>query len=316
MLQKLEPNGTIGIIAPAFVPNATRLERGIDYLKKRGFKIKRGHSLSERYGYFAGKDRVRVEDLHDMYTDPEVQAILCARGGWGTLRLLDQIDYLLIQNHPKLLVGYSDITTLQLAIWQQASVPTLSGPMVAVEMGNQILPFTERHFWDQVIDPSKTFSFNFADTDTEIWQQGTAHGLLLGGCLSMVSHQLGTPYSPDYRGAILFLEEVGEEPYKVDRYLAHLRQAGLFDQIEGLILGNYIDCSDDNPDRHSFSVQEVLKEYFGNRPYPVLYNFPYGHGDFKLSMPIGVTAKIDTFAGQIEWQSLFYENSNKLTHNT
>ncbi len=304
-LPSLAPNGKIGITAPAFPPDAKKLRKGIDYLLGLGYEIDMGDSLTTTHGFFAGSDSLRINELHRMFADPKIDAIICARGGWGTLRLLDRLDYDLIHSNPKALVGYSDITTLQLAFWQKAGLPSFSGPMVAVEMGSGILPFTSDHFWDQIHNAENKYTLNLKSLETESWHQGTAKGTLLGGCLSMVSHQLGTPYSPDYNGAILFLEDVGEEPYKIDRYLAHLKQAGVFNQIAGLILCDFLDCEDSNESRKDIQVNEVLKDYFSDLNIPVISGFPYGHGMKKITMPIGVQAELDTSGQRLSFENPF-----------
>ncbi len=304
-LRPIRPKGKIGITAPAFPADAARLRKGIDYLLSLGYEIDLGDSLTATHGFFAGSDSLRINELHRMFADPEIEAIICARGGWGTLRLLNQLDYDLIRSNPKALVGYSDITTLQLAFWKKAGLPSLSGPMVAVEMGDGILPFTSDHFWEQINNPQTNYKLNLEVLGTKTWHYGTASGTLLGGCLSMVSHQLGTPYSPDYEGAILFLEDVGEEPYKIDRYLAHLRQAGVFDQIAGLILCDFLDCEDTNEARKNITVEAVLKEYFGHMEIPVIAGFPYGHGKKKVTMPIGVQARLNTTGQRLSFKNPF-----------
>ncbi|HID38741.1 MAG TPA: LD-carboxypeptidase [Calditrichaeota bacterium] len=305
MLRKLEPKGTIGVLAPAYPPNQKKLLSGIKYLKSKGFSVVEGASLKAKQGYFAGSDELRLEDLHQMYADPQIDLIICARGGWGTLRLLDKIDYDLIRNNPKLLVGYSDITTLQLAFWAKAGIPSLSGPMVAVEMASGILSFTESYFWDVLFNEASHFSIPLDKDETVVWNEGQTEGLLLGGCLSLVTHQLGTPYNPDYSNAILFLEDVDEAPYKIDRYLAQLKQAGILSQIKGLILGNFIGCKPENNDTPSFTCEEVLHDYFAKATYPVIYNFPYGHGMRKISLPLGVKAWLDTEQRVLKVSNLF-----------
>jgi muramoyltetrapeptide carboxypeptidase len=280
------------------------MENGLQYLERRNLTVIKGGNVGKEHGYFAGSDTERLADIHQMYEDPEVDMILCARGGWGGLRLLNKLNYTLIRQNPKLLVGYSDITTLQLAIWKKTRIPSLSGPMVAVEMGKGILPFTEKHFWDQIYNRDDDYLFDFNNTHTTVLKSGLAEGMLLGGCLSLISHLLGTQYSPDYQGAILFLEDVGEKPYKIDRYFAHLKQTGVFDQINGLILGDFIDCEAEE-DEVSFKVDEILNDYFSEATYPVIKNFPYGHGDLKFSMPIGVKTRLDTEVGELLLGSLY-----------
>jgi muramoyltetrapeptide carboxypeptidase len=310
-MKKIIPGSKIGIIAPAFPPDGERLRNGIDYLLKMGYSVEPGKSLSAQHGYFAGTDSLRLDDLHRMYEDFTIDAILCARGGWGTLRMLDKLDYVSIEKNAKLLIGYSDITTLQLAIWTKTGLPSLSGPMAAVEMGTGILDFTEQHFWDQIENNNNWYAFYFDNEEISIWNNGSASGTLLGGCLSMVAHQLGTPYSPDYKDAILFLEDVGEEPYKIDRYLAQLDQAEILNKVNAVILGNFLDCKNDDTKRKSFTVEEVLKDYFSKRDYPVIYNFPYGHGMRKMSMPIGVQTRLNTKQNLVEFANLFKQQKAK-----
>lgn len=305
-LKRLTPNGTIGVIAPAFRPNGQRLEKGIQYLTDLGYKIKRGESLKKEFGYFAGSDADRLSDLHTMFADDETDIIICARGGWGCLRLLDQIDYQLIANNPKAFIGYSDITTLQLAFWQKCQLPSITGPMVAIEMGAGIWPYTADHFWNLLNLEDKTFELSFRSNDVQIWNPGRAQGRLLGGCLSLVAHQLGTPYMPDFTHSILVLEDIDEEPYKIDRYLAQLRQAGVLETLSGVVLGNFIDCEDKNEQRNSYTVEQILKEYFGHRDYPVIFDFPYGHGMKKVSLPIGMKAVLDTGAHTLKIENPFF----------
>jgi muramoyltetrapeptide carboxypeptidase len=194
---------------------------------------------------------------------------------------------------------------LQLAIWAKTGLSSYSGPMLGVEMGKGILPFTETHFWGQIQNDRSEYRFSYTETDTSVLISGKTQGTILGGCLSLVSHLLGTEYSPDYEGAILFLEDVGEEPYKIDRYLAHLKQAGVFKKINGLILGDFIDCLPKNGEK-SFTVNELLDLYFSEADYPVLVNFPYGHSDHKFSMPVGVQTSLDTEIEALTFSNPFH----------
>ena len=305
MFKKIEDGCTIGVVSPAFIPNRERVIAGVKYLQNRTYNIRAGENLNKEYGYFAGREEERLDDLHDMFTDTEVRMIICTRGGWGGLRMIDRIGYNLIAENPKPLVGYSDITTLQLAIYRMTGVPSFSGPMVGVEMGKGIDPFTEKHFWGQILNKNLEYSFNWGTTKTLELRSGRTDGILLGGCLSMVCSMLGTPFCPDFTDSILFIEDVGEKPYKIDRYLAQLRQAGVFNKIRGLILGDFLDCNADEGET-SFSVDEIIREYFSQVKFPVIYHFPYGHGDVKFSMPIGVHAQLDTRRESIILANPFY----------
>jgi len=304
MLKKIVPGSTIAVIAPAFPPNKKKTKKGIEYLKDRGYKIIEGSSLSGNYGYLSAPDEQRAREINDFFTQNSIDAIFCARGGWGTLRILDKLDYETIAKNPKLLVGYSDITSLQLAIWQKCRIPSISGPMVAVEMGAGILDFTARYFWDQIENTKDNYSIDLnALNNIEYIKDGRCSGTVLGGCLSLIAHQLGTPYIPDFKNAILFIEDVGEKPYKIDRYMAQLKQAGVFEEICGLIAGEFVDCEDENG---GFSVKEIIEQYTHNRDYPVLYNFPYGHQAKKIAMPIGVAANLDTAKKNLTFNNPFY----------
>ena len=234
-------------------------------------------------------DKIRADDINGMFADPDIDLIISARGGWGCMRLLDKLNYKLIADNPKLLVGYSDITTLQLALWHKCRLPSLSGPMVAVEMGTGILGFTEKHFWS-ILNKDE---YQVELTESEIISKNSKknEGILLGGCLSLIACQCGTEYMPDFSGSVLFLEDVGEEPYRIDRYLAQLKLAGVFNNLNGLILGQFLDCKSDS--KESFTVDEILEQYFGKAEYPVLKNIPYGHGMKKITMPIGFHTIID-----------------------
>jgi muramoyltetrapeptide carboxypeptidase len=306
MFNKIAKGSTIGILSPAWIPLKERVENGIQYIKEKGYNVRLSRNLNKQHGYFAGTDEERIDDIHELFSDNEVSALLASRGGWGTLRLLDKLDYNLIKNNPKPIIGYSDITTIQLAIWSKTGIGSISGPMCAVEMGKGIKEFTEKHFWDYLAYTGSDYRINLNETQSKKLCEGKAQGKLLGGCLSLISFLQGTPYCPDFKDSILFVEDVGEKPYKIDRYFAHLKQAGVFDKISGLILGDFLDCEDEE-EISSFSIDSIIKDYFSDVHYPVIYNFPYGHGDIKVSMPIGVKTTLDTMNNKLSFGNLFYK---------
>lgn len=291
MLRKINKGSTIGIIAPGFTANSEKIATGITYLQGKGFKIKQGISIGQNFGYFSATDDQRAKEINNFFADPQIDAIFCVRGGWGSLRLLDKINYDLIKNNPKALVGYSDITTLQLAIWHKCGIPSISGPMVAVEMAGGILDFTEKYFWSQIENMDKTFIIKLDETGGHFDKTVSAEGVLLGGCLTLIVHQLGTHYAPDFKNSILFIEDVGEEPYKIDRNLAQLKQAGILNSLNGLIVGSFVDCLDNRV--NSFSIDEIFQHYFAGLTCPVIYDFPYGHILKKVSLPIGIKARLN-----------------------
>ncbi len=295
---KLRPGDTIGIVSPASPMIEERLEKGIAYLQKRGFRVLVGEHVHDRWGYLAGTDEARAADLHAMFANPDVKAIMSTRGGYGTPRLLRLLDYDLIGRNPKILVGYSDLTTLQLAIFAQTGLVTFSGPMVAVEMGKGIDPFTEAHFWPHLLAGETYSAFpSVEDAPLVRVRPGKATGRLLGGCLSMVNPLLGTPYQPDFEGSILVLEDVGEEPYRIDRYLSQFRAAGILEQVAGIIFSQFVDCEPgENP---SLTLDEILEGYTRDLRIPIVKNFLYGHQDKKLTVPLGALVTLDADALQI-----------------
>lgn len=282
------------MIAPAYRAADEKLDQGIRYLENLGFQIRKGSALHKSYGLFAGNDEERVNDLHAMFADPEVKAIFSARGGWGGLRLVDRVDFDLIRKNPKIFVGYSDITTLQLAIYHKTGLVTFSGPMVAVEMASAMPEFTAANFWPLLFNEQDVFHFDFETNQIETINPGSVSGKLLGGCLSLITAQLGTPFFPDFTDAILFIEDIGERPYKIDRYLAQLKQAGVLDQICGVIIGEFIDCQNPEEETNSLSLEEILHHYFTRYNYPVINGFPYGHKMRKATLPLGAVTHIDT----------------------
>jgi len=295
----ISKNATIGIVSPASCPPDEQIYRhGINYLKKSGYNVVESEHVLEKRGYLAGDDGDRVNDLNKMFQDPAIDAIICSRGGYGAPRIIDQIDFQAIQNNPKIFIGYSDITSLNLAIWQKTGLVNFSGSMVAVEMGRGIDSFTEHHFWKMLttVKPIGLLSNPPGDPIT-VFKQGKAGGRLLGGCLSLINVLLGTSYCPDFKNAILVIEDIDEEPYRVDRYLAQLKLAGILNQVSGIIVGQFIDCEPKDPGKPGLELDEIFQDYFRPLNIPIITNFAYGHGQVKHIMPIGVYAVLDTDKG-------------------
>lgn len=291
---RLRPGDTIGIVTPASPMQLVKLERGIEYLKSLGYKVELGEHVYDSYGYLAGNDNHRVNDLHYMFANPEIKAIISSRGGYGTPRLLDMVDYDLIAGYPKIFVGYSDLTALQLAIWRHTRMVTFSGPMAAVEMGTGIDPFTEHHLWSLLCrDRVDGFFPQVKKTPLQIIRPGKARGILLGGCLSLISSVIGTIHQPDFRRSILILEDVGEQPYRIDRYLCQLRSAGILHQVNGIILSQFVDCTE-KKDEPTLSLEEIFADFFSTLDVPVVANFLYGHLPKKFTIPLGVEIEVDT----------------------
>jgi muramoyltetrapeptide carboxypeptidase len=294
---RLSAGDCIGVISPASPPHGEKKEqygRGLQYLLDRGYRVKEGRHVFKEYGYLAGTDEERIDDLNAMVSDPHVNAIICSRGGYGTPRLLDKIDYAAVKKHPKILVGYSDITCLQLALYAKTGLVSFSGPMVAVEMGKGIQPLTEETFWPLLTSTRRlSMKAHVEGMAPTVYRRGSAEGRLLGGCLSLIAPLLGTPYQPNFKGAILVLEDIGEEVYGIDRYLVQLKYAGVLKQIAGLVLGQFLDTVDPDKTSPDLTLEQVIREYTQDLRIPILANFPYGHNDTKYTMPIGCRVRLD-----------------------
>lgn len=295
--QPLQPGDLIGVISPASPPKPEKQEiyqKGLAYLRGLGYRVVEGAHVLDQYGYLAGVDEHRAADLNAMFRDPEIKAIICSRGGYGTPRLLDMIDYEAVRDNPKIFVGYSDITTLQLALYSRSGLVSFSGPMVGVEMGNGILPFTEKQFWRMISGGQRmTLKADTGGYQAQVLHGGAAEGILLGGCLSMINPLVGTPYLPDLEGAILFIEDIGEDVYGIDRYLVQLRYAGILERLNGLIIGQFTEMESEETGKPTLSLDQVLEKYTASLDIPILGNFPYGHQDYKYTMPIGGRVRLD-----------------------
>lgn len=293
----LAPGATLGIAAPAGpARDPASVLRGINALEALGFKVILASNALKRNKYLSGTDGERLDDLHGLFQNPEVDGIVCLRGGYGSMRLLSGIDYRVIRRNPKVLVGYSDITALQLAIWKRTGLVTFSGPMLATDFGQEpVDSFTFRQFFKAVTTPSPLGTIPPAPgVKAKFINPGRARGRLLGGNLSLVAATLGTPYEIDTRGAILFLEEVNEKPYRVDRLLHQLSLAGKLRVAAGLVFGECVGCEDEDEDNdHSFTLPEVLRETAEGLQIPCFYGLGAGHGASKATLPLGVAAEMD-----------------------
>lgn len=302
---RLRRGDTIGVIAPASAPtDFLTIDNGIKYLEGLGCRVKLGEHAKrpeQLRGYLAGTDEQRASDINDMFADPQVNAIFSVRGGYGTPRLLHLVNYNLIKRHPKIFVGYSDLTALQLAIFRKTGLVTFSGPMVAVEMRSGMDPFTEEHFWRILSSPKKTGKLgNPHNEPLKMLAKGDTTSLLLGGNLSLINTLVGTKYLPNFSKSILFIEEVEEEPYRVDRILAHLQLAGILTKISGLVIGSMTDCVPKDKEKPSLTIEEVINDYVARLDIPVVSNLAYGHVPRKLTVPIGIKARLNATRAYLE----------------
>jgi len=273
----------IGVVAPAGAVDEASLEAGVRVLENAGFRVRVGAAVRKKNGFLAGSDAERAADLHDMFCDPEVKAIIAARGGYGSGRLLALLDPTVVREHPKIFVGHSDISFLLNDFVQRAGLVTFHGPLIT---GLQQRPEATEHLLTML--KGERVGWNVAAR--EVVQPGTAEGPLAGGCLSVVVAMLGTPYAVRTDGCLLFLEDVNEKPYRVDRMLTQLRQAGALDRVVGVIFGEMSGCVAAEFER--VSVYDVIAEAFADAPYPVAFGLPSGHGVGTLTLPLGVRARL------------------------
>lgn len=292
-IQPLSPSTVFGVAAPASAPtDLSLITEGIRYLQSLGYQIHPATSYSP-FGYLSGTDQQRTLEFNNLLWNSSIDIILCVRGGYGSLRILDEIDYAALIESPKLIVGYSDITAIQLAVLARTGLPSVSGPMVAIEWADKQRQ-SDESVWnllrgampDPVVGPS--------GEALQSVKEGTAIGPIIGGNLSVLCKMVGTPFLPDLTGAILFVEEVSELPYQVDGLLAQLRLAGVLDQIAGLIFGE-LTPPDKIPDRPSLTYAQVIESYADYVHGPVATNLQYGHIASKIAMPIGVNAMLTVY---------------------
>jgi muramoyltetrapeptide carboxypeptidase len=279
----LKPGDAVAVIAPAGPVDPAEIQPGIELLLASGYEVITGEHLYDRRDYLAGPDEDRLADLHAVLRNPQVKAVLCARGGYGVHRLLDRIDFTLFRKHPKILVGYSDITALHLAVHRKTGLVTFHGPMVKDLLKNE-----RRNFQTLlgVIARARTLSLDLPGA--KVLRPGRAVGRLLGGNLSMITHLLGTGFMPDLKGAMLLVEDTGEVLYRIDRMLTHLRLSGRLKGISALVAGEFGECGD--PDR----IDELILDAVRDTNIPVLSRLPFGHGEANMTLPIGLPGVLDT----------------------
>ncbi len=280
---KLRPGDLIGVISPAGPVDESELKPDLELLVSSGLKVRPAPHLYDRHDYLAGDDDARLSDLHAMFLDREIRAIFCARGGYGSLRLLDRIDYDLITKHPKIIVGYSDITALLMAIHTKTGLITFHGPMVRGLSSVHDSNWT--HLF-RLISSDQPISFSPMAGNRLI--SGRARGPLIGGNLSLICHLIGTPFLPSLDGCILLMEDRGEPLYRIDRMLTHLALAGQLKGIAGLIGGEFLDCGDTS------AIDDLLNTVASDLNIPLITGFPAGHGLKNLALPIGIPAQLDT----------------------
>lgn len=280
---RLRKGDKIAVIAPAGPVTPDEIQPAMDLLVQEGYRVIKAPHLFEKQGYLAGMDTVRLEDLHSVFNNDGIKAVLCARGGYGTLRFLDKIDYGRIKRNPKIILGYSDITALLLAVHKMTGLVTFHGPVVRDLSGKGEKGL--RVFLD-IVSSQRRPTFNLSVGT--VLREGKARGLLMGGNLSLLSHLIGTPFVPSMKGVILFLEEKGEPLYRIDRMLTHLRLGGVLKELSGVILGDFVGCGDME------DINALLMDITAGIDIPVISGLAVGHGHKNMTLPVGLRAELDT----------------------
>ncbi len=294
---RLQPGDTIGLITPGSYISDESLEKAVSNALKMGFKVKMGKHIRAQRGFNAGTDQQRLDDLHLMFSDDSVAGIWCARGGYGCSRLLPYIDYKLIGQNPKALIGYSDITALLNAIYQKTGLVGFHGPVAASELTE----YTEAQFRAVVMEGKAPHAIPLSEANLEKEEgafrtyavtEGKAKGVLIGGNLSLLAALAGTEYLPESQGKLVFMEDIGEKPYRIDRMLTQLRQAWNLERAAGIVMGIYADCQPKEGDL-SLSLEETIRDRTEGLGVPAIYGLSFGHIDDQCTLPVGIEAELD-----------------------
>jgi len=296
----LRKGDRVGMVAPAsnaYEPEDIRIAQ--ETMEQYGFEVVLGQHLADQYGYLAGQDRDRAADVNDMFRRSDIRGIVTFSGGYGCCRMVPYLDYDLIRHNPKVIIGHSDITSLLIAIHQKTGLVTFHGSSGLTGVGDYAIDQFRRTLMGTQV-PGRIAQPESGDPDRSqrliTLQPGTATGALIGGNLTLVTNLLGTPFEPDTRGKILFLEEIGEEPYRIDRMLTQLLLAGKLQDAAGIAFGHFIDCypKDYQPTfPQTLSLENVLRDRTAELKKPILYNLMFGHLRANAVLPIGALATLD-----------------------
>lgn len=290
----LKPGACIGIIAPASYADDTDFQGSIELLRSHGYKIKLAPSSQAVYDGLGGTDRKRAEDLNNFFSDKSVDAILCVRGGYGSARILDRLNYDLIAKNPKPLIGFSDITALHIALHEKSGLATIHAPMLVSFVSPKFdSEYTRESFFNGLKSTEPINNILMPDgKKLESLIAGEAEGVIIGGNLTVLTSLVGTPYELNGKGALLFLEDTGEKPYRIDRMFNQLWQSGLLKRVNGIILGDFVNCDSNNEDAklYGFTLENVIKHYARLAGKPVIKGVPAGHAKDNMFLPFGVHA--------------------------
>ncbi len=294
--KRLKEGDTIGLTAPAGPVDQERLEQAVASIERMGYRVQIGLTCFDRYGgYLAGPPNVRARELHWMFANQQIHAIVCVRGGYGSPQLLPLLNYQLIAENPKLFIGYSDITALHIAFQQRSNLATVHGPMAATDL-TTVDDFTLTSL-QQIITGTEQEEIRNPDGESiQSIVHGEAIGPLIGGNLSLISQLMGTPYEIDVKDKILFLEEVGEPTYKVDRMFTQLALAGKFSDAAGIVIGTWTGCETKEKE---FSIQDLVERIIVPFGKPTIANVRAGHCQPMVTLPFGVNVHLRACKGEL-----------------
>jgi len=288
----LRPGDTVGIIAPAGVIDRDALEAGCAWLMRKGYKPFYLPSILDRELYFAGSAKRRLVEFHEMFSRPDIKAIVCARGGYGSNYLLPHIDLNLVRANPKIFCGCSDVTTLLTFLCDRAEMVSFHGPMLNVDVRPDGI---DDESWMAALTSGKAYQRDFGSDEVQTLVPGSTEGVLYGGCLSLLCASLGTPYEIETRGTILFFEDLAEPAFRIDRMLMHLKLAAKFEGVRGLIFGEMLKCGPRNGE--DYTLQQVVQRVVGDLGIPVAYGLKSGHvSRANFTLPFGVNAQLSAGA--------------------
>lgn len=290
----LPSGGTIGIVAPASPGSREVFDRGLAAVEAHGFRTVLGRHLFDRYGHLAGTDEDRAADLHEMFRRDDVDAILCARGGSGSIRLFRHLDWDLIAAYPKPFLGYSDITSLELAFLKKCGLPTFFAPMVTSDFAHDPWPHCIDLLWRMISRPEPVGVIEdprCAGATTLVG--GIAEGPCVGGTLTLIAATLGTPFEPDLDGAVFFFEDVHESPARMERYLTQLLLSGKLDRVSGFLIGNapYEDTEEEKA--RYLPIEQVYADLLVPLNKPLVFGWPHGHDPSPVTLPMGIPIRLD-----------------------
>jgi len=287
----LKPGDTLGIAAPASPFDRKSFDAGLRVLESMGFNLLIPDGLFEKSGYLAGTDRQRAQQLTRLFVDPDIDGIVCARGGYGSMRILPLLEADVLASHPKVFVGFSDITALLAYLAQRCRLVAFHGPSVTT-LGNGD-PVTRERFLTAL---TTLEALTLSAEKLQIVRDGSATGPFFCGNLTVLCHLTGTGFQPDLSGHILLVEDRGEAPYRIDRMLTQMEQAGCFEGLAGLAMGNFTECGS------SGEIQRIVADRFGGLEIPILAGFDVGHEAVNLTLPVGVPAILDTASKTLSFQ--------------